>query len=258
MSDSNRITHTFGWQLDKGKLRDNNQDSLGAAKIKLVSEDAQRSIGVYMVADGIAGLAEGGEASKTAIQTAMQEMMTHVNQQDDPDNIAKWLQEASNMAHRTIQLQQDKKDSQGTTLVMSAVIGDTAYFINIGDSRAYLLRDGDLRQITKDHTLAEAFVEQGIIEPEEKEDHPYSNVLSQAVGVEDIDGDIFVEGTLDGDYLILCSDGLYGYVKDEDIIDIITSSETPQIASDALMKKANAGGGKDNIAVIIVAIHEEA
>ncbi|MEM9955443.1 MAG: protein phosphatase 2C domain-containing protein [Chloroflexota bacterium] len=256
MTNNLDITHVFGWQLDKGKIRENNQDSLGAAKIKLVSEDVQRSIGIYMVADGIGGMAEGGEASKIAIQTAMQEMTTHINQQDDPDEIANWLQSAANMAHRAIQLQQSKKDSQGTTLVMAAVLSDTAYFINIGDSRAYLLRDNNLRQITKDHTIAEVFVDQGIIEPEEKLDHPYSHVLSQAVGVEDISGDIFVEGVLDGDYLILCSDGLYGFVDDNTIINIISTAESPQDASDQLMQKANQAGGKDNIAVIVIKIHE--
>ncbi len=246
------ITHIYGSQLDKGKIREDNQDSLGAAKIKLVSEDAKRSIGVYMVADGIGGMAEGGKASKTAIQTAMQEMMTHINQQDDPSEISQWLLNAANMAHRTIQSQQTKKHSQGTTLVMAAVIENQVYIVNIGDSRAYLLRDNDLRQITKDHTIAQAFVDQGLIEQDEVSDHPYSNVLSQALGVEDIDGDVFTEQVNIGDYLLLCSDGLYGYVTSDDITSIITQAETPQIASDELTKAANQGGGKDNIAVIVV------
>jgi len=256
MTDKMDITHAFGWQLNKGKIRESNQDSLGAAKIKLISEDAKRSIGVYIVADGIGGMAEGGEASKIAIQTAMQEMMTHINQQDDPSEIGNWLQSAANMAHRTIQLQQTKKDSQGTTLVMAAIIGDTAYFINVGDSRAYILRDGEMKQITKDHTVAQAFVDQGIIEDKDKDEHPYSHVLSQAVGVEDISGDVFVEGVIDGDFVMLCSDGLYGFVSHDDIIDIVTNAESPQDASEKLTKKANEAGGKDNIAVIVIAIHK--
>ena len=135
---------------------------------------------------------------------------------------------------------------------MAAVIENQVYIVNIGDSRAYLLRDNDLRQITKDHTIAQAFVDQGLIEQDEVSDHPYSNVLSQALGVEDIDGDVFTEQVNIGDYLLLCSDGLYGYVTSDDITSIITQAETPQIASDELTKAANQGGGKDNIAVIVV------
>lgn len=256
MPDKDVITHAFGWQLDKGKQRADNQDSLGAAKVKMVSEDADRSIGLYMVADGIGGMAEGGKASKIAIETAMQEVMNHINQQDDAEQISTWLKAAAHMAHRAIRLQQTKKDSQGTTLVMAAVIEDTVFIVNIGDSRAYLIQNGEMRQVTRDHTLAQAFVEQGIIKPEEADEHPYSHVLSQALGVDEIEGDTYIENVRAGDSLLLCSDGLYGSVPADEMRDTILNAESPQDASELLAQAANEAGGRDNIAVIVVRVHE--
>lgn len=248
------VTQTFGWQLDKGQVRKRNQDSLGAAKVKLVSEDASRSVGLYMVADGVASMADSQEASKVAVQTAMQEMMSHINDQESSDDIQHWLKSAAQMAHRSIRLQRKDEDSQGTTLVMAAVFGDEAFIVNIGDSRAYIVREGKLKQLTRDHTVAQYLADEGVIEQEETKNHPYSNVLSQAVGVDEIDADTFVETLHLGDYLLLCSDGLYGYVSDDDIVDTILKADTPQAASKELTRLANEAGGRDNIAVIIVEI----
>ncbi len=256
MMPDNEITHAFGWQLDKGRLRERNEDSLGAAKIKLISEGARRSVGLYMIADGIGGMPKGDEASKIAVQTAMQEMMSHINQANDAEDIMAWLQEAAQMAHLTIRLQKKDEDSQGTTLVMATVIEDNIYIANIGDSRAYLIHDDNLRQITKDHTFAQALADQGAIEQVDVDKSPFINVLSQAVGMDKINCDLYQENAMIGDYLLLCSDGLYGFVETATILDIIHHADTPQIASDELIKSANDAGGKDNIAVIVVEIQE--
>ncbi|GAB5493976.1 MAG: hypothetical protein Phog2KO_41910 [Phototrophicaceae bacterium] len=253
MSD-NEITHAFGWQLDKGRIRDKNEDSLGAAKIKLVSEDTRRSVGLYMIADGIGGMPEGEKASRVAIQTAMQEMMSHINQAESAEDIMAWLQQAAQMAHLTIQLQKEDEDSQGTTLVMASVIEDHIYVANIGDSRAYIIQDGRMRQITKDHTVAQSLADQGAIEQADVDKSPFIHVLSQAVGLDKIESDVYQENTKVGDYLLLCSDGLHGFVDAKKILAIIKKAKTPQIASDNLANAANEAGGKDNIAVIVVEI----
>lgn len=253
MSD-NEITHAFGWQLDKGRIRDKNEDSLGAAKIKLVSEDTRRSVGLYMIADGIGGMPEGEKASRVAIQTAMQEMMSHINQAESAEDIMAWLQQAAQMAHLTIQLQKEDEDSQGTTLVMASVIEDHIYVANIGDSRAYIIQDGRMRQITKDHTVAQSLADQGAIEQADVDKSPFTHVLSQAVGLDKIESDVYQENTKVGDYWLLCSDGLHGFVDAEKILAIIKKAKTPQIASDNLANAANEAGGKDNIAVIVVEI----
>ena len=256
MMPDNEITHAFGWQLDKGRLRERNEDSLGAAKIKLISEGARRSVGLYMVADGIGGLPEGDEASKVAIQIAMQEMMSHINQANDAEDIMAWLQGAAQMAHLTIRLQKKVEDSQGTTLVMAAVIEDRIYVANIGDSRAYIIHEGTMRQITKDHTIAQALADKGVIEQKDVDKSPFTNVLSQAVGMDKITCDVYQENATIGDYLLLCSDGLYSYVSEDTILGVIQAADTPQSASDDLTKLANEAGGKDNIAVIVVEIKE--
>jgi protein phosphatase len=253
MKHRDAITHTFAWQIDKGKLRKRNEDSLGASKIKIVTENARRSIGVYMVADGIGGMEAGQEASKLAIQTAMHEMMTAINSHDETKDVSNWLQDAAKMAHRQLRLRQNYNDSQGTTLVMAAVIENEVHIVNIGDSRAYLIHDGTMRQITRDHTVAQKFAEAGVIPQEDVDNHPYRNVLSQAVGLDMRDGDTYREEVEVGDHLLLCSDGLHSYVEADEILRIINESESPKLASKALINAANNAGGKDNIAVIVIA-----
>lgn len=256
MSDNASITHAYGWQLDKGQVRESNQDSLGAAKVKLVSEDTNRSMGVYMVADGVAGADDGNIASEQAVQTAMEEMMRHVNRQDTTEGILSALHDAAQSAHHSIRLQSDSGKKRATTLVMAVVVEKKAYIINVGDSRAYLIRDNAIRQITHDHTVAQALADGGVIDANEIEEHPFKNVLSQAVGANNFDADQFTVDIQVDDYLLLCSDGLYGYVAGHRIMDIVYEAESPQAASAALVKAANDAGGRDNIATIVVRIDE--
>lgn len=256
MTEQGAITHAFGWQLDKGRVRENNQDSLGAAKVKLVSEDANRSLGLYMVADGVAGSHDGDQASKLAVQTAMEEMLGHINRQETEAGIMEALHEAASSAHRTIRLQSSEDRQRATTLLMAAVIGDHAYLVNVGDSRAYLIREGQMRQITTDQTVAQALADNGLIEPDAVEQHPFRNVLAQAIGVDEIEGDSYKLNVEIGDQLLLCSDGLSGYLSQEVMLGILAEHGTPQTASEALVQAANDAGGRDNIAVIVVRVHE--
>lgn len=252
--DAGAITHAFGWQLDRGQRRANNQDSLGAAKVQLVSEDARRSIGLYMMADGVTSLSDGERASRVAIETAMQAMMRHINEQETPQQITAWLQQAAQTAHNAVQAEKEADDKSATTLVMAAVLAEQVFIVNIGDSRAYIIRNGAIRQITRDHTVLQELLDEGIVAPDEADRHPMRNVLSQAIGFDEIDSDSYTLSVEPDDYLLLCSDGLYGYVASHKIIEIVTQAATPQAASDALTAAANEAGGRDNIAVIVVAI----
>ena len=253
-----RITHAFGWELDKGLKRSNNEDSLGAAKIKQASEGASRSVGVYMVADGVGGSAGGEEASKLAVETSMQKMLVRISQEANEAAITRWLSNAAQVAHRLIrQRKADDEEIGSTTLVMAVVIEDRVHIVNIGDSRAYIISDRQLRQVTQDHTVSRQFVEAGVISEEEAVDHPFSHILSQAVGSDtDLTPDVYSETVHPGDYLLLCSDGLYNTVDSKKILRIVLSAKTPQQASQKLIKAANKGGGDDNIAVVTVAIRE--
>lgn len=261
MTDRMDITHAFGWQLDKGMKRPNNEDSLAAVKVKQAHEENVRSLGIYAVADGIGGEAGGAKASKLAIETAMREMLTHVHDEATGEEVKAWLSNAAIMAHKLImRLKQDKDKDEavgGTTLTMAAVIDNQVHIANIGDSRAYVIRDGQLRQITNDHTVAQRFVDEGIITPEEAIDHPYSHVLSQAIGGNaELIPDVFTETVHPGEFILLCSDGLYNLVSAKDIVQIVRDAASPTHASQQLTQAANEAGGSDNIAIIVVAIQQ--
>ena len=126
---------------------------------------------------------------------------------------------------------------------------------NVGDSRGYLLRNGVLHQITKDHSLVQKMVERGRITPEEARHHPHSNILLRTVGTErDIDIDIFRIELEAGDRVLMCSDGLWGEVEDRDMETILNTYSDPRIASRELVRAAHHGGGKDNVTLMIVTI----
>jgi PPM family protein phosphatase len=260
MTDKMDITHAFGWQLDKGMKRPNNEDSLAAVKVKQANEEDVRSLGIYAVADGIGGEAGGAKASKLAIETAMSEMLTHIHDEATGEEVKAWLANAAILAHKLIlRLKQSPDETVvgGTTLTMAAVVENQVHIANIGDSRAYIIRDGQLRQITNDHTVAQRFVDEGIITPEQAIDHPYSHVLSQAIGGNaELEPDVFTETVNPGEFILLCSDGLYNLVSAKDIVEIVRDAESPTQASQQLTQAANAAGGSDNIAVIVVAIHQ--
>jgi hypothetical protein len=144
----------------------------------------------------------------------------------------------------------------GTTLTVFLVEGDSLRLAHVGDSRGYLLRDGKLQRITKDHTVVERLVDEGRLTPQEAELHPQRSILTRAIGVE---GDVQVDqGSIDtqvGDRLLLCSDGLTGMVSEDDIRRILEEQSDPQVAADALVEAANRAGGQDNVtAVVLVAV----
>jgi PPM family protein phosphatase len=134
---------------------------------------------------------------------------------------------------------------------------DRLYLGHVGDSRAYLLRDGELRALTEDHTLVQRMVREGKLTPEQAQVHPQRSVLTRALGIEDelqID-QATVEVTV-GDRLLLCSDGLTSMVGDEDIRKILAGRGDPQAASEALVEAANAAGGQDNITTVVVDVED--
>lgn len=140
----------------------------------------------------------------------------------------------------------------GTTATLTYSVGDTLFVLHVGDSRAYLFRRQDLRQLTDDHTVAQALVRAGQIEPEEVATHRMRHVLTNALGVsENVKPDIHEHKLLDGDRLLVCTDGLTDMVDDEAIAAILQQHQDPQAACDALVEAALAAGGKDNVTVLV-------
>jgi PPM family protein phosphatase len=136
---------------------------------------------------------------------------------------------------------------------MALVAGDRAVIGNVGDSRTYLVRDGVLKRVSKDHSLVQRLVDLGQIEPDDVYSHPQRNAVMRSLGdKQEIEVDVFVERLHPGDALLLVSDGQWEMTRDAQMAEIIAANPDPQAACDALVKAANAAGGEDNITVVLV------
>lgn len=245
-----------GWSLDKGVTRENNEDSLAAVTLNHASETASQTIGVYAVADGMGGHEAGEVASKLAVRTAVRQLMGNVAEadQDMPESYRQWLESAVALANQVVREKaHEENTNMGTTLVMAVVVGNDVHIANVGDSRAYLISPTRLRQITHDQSLVQTLVDKGEITPEQAANNPNRNMLIQAVGAQkDVTVDLFNETLEDNESLLLCSDGLWDTLGDEEIIAIVRKAATPHAACQALVDACNAKGARDNIAAVLV------
>ncbi len=250
-----------GRHTDVGMVRDLNEDSLLTLELDRVHRSISRPIGLYVVADGMGGHSAGDVASGLAINTIAEKMATHLLVPQLTDDInsesfdpQRWLAEAIQAANRAVYAhRQSAGTNMGTTLVAAIIIGDVAHIANVGDSRAYLINDDGIRQITTDHSLVERLIAMGQITPNEARTHPQRNVIYRTIGdKEEAEADFFVQRLSPGDSLLLCSDGLSGKVEDEEIWRLVQSCRSPQEACERLVQAANDNGGDDNVTVIIV------
>lgn len=252
--NGNDITQQYGSQLDRGRKRRNNQDSIATAKMNQLAEDNTQSIGIYIIADGVAKAPDGEIASKLAVDVTMRDLLLNRDTMVEHGTYTQQMKASVKLAHETILHQyEDHRELPATTLVMAVVVETQAYILNVGDSRAYVLADGFLRQITTDHTFSQELLLAGALTQTEADQHPMRNTLSRHLGGrKDFEPDVFVENLVAGDYLLLCSDGLYNLVEEDMIVHILQTSETPQLATDRLTQAANDAGGRDNIAVVVI------
>jgi protein phosphatase len=251
---SDQVYHpSIGAMSDVGLTRQLNEDNWGWRKL------SPRSI-LYVVADGMGGHDGGEVASELAIVTICSVAKAREGQAPPGlDAVENLLDEAFQAANNTIKDQAEEKgNDMGTTLVSMLVLESRiAFLANVGDSRAYLLRDQSLHQITRDHSLVAKMVERGRITAEEARNHPHSNILLRTVGTErDVDIDIFRVELEAGDKVLMCSDGLWGEVEDRDMESILTTYPDPRIASRELVRAAHHGGGKDNVTLLVVQVPE--
>ena len=223
-----------GSATDIGRVRERNEDSV------LVDPP------LYVVADGMGGHRGGQVASQVALET-MEELGT-----GGGGSLAEHVHRA-NRAVWDRSVEDEQLSGMGTTLTAARVEGTNALIAHVGDSRAYLLRDGVLRQLTSDHTLVARMVKSGEISEAEADVHPHKNVLTRALGTdEQVEVDEDSIALVDGDRLLLCSDGLTGMVTEDQIQAILENSDQPQQAADRLVKAANRAGGIDNISVVVL------
>ena len=202
---------------------------------------------LFAVADGMGGHRGGEVASQLALTTIAESFRRGAVPFAEQVQAANRAVFERSGADRAVA-------GMGTTLTAAVIQGDLAHLVHVGDSRAYLLRAGSLRQLTDDHTLVNRMVKAGEITPAEAEVHPHRNVLVRALGTEpDVPLDEQDVGLLDGDRLLLCSDGLTGMITEEQIRAILGATEgAPQEAADRLVTAANHAGGVDNITVVVL------
>ncbi len=212
--------------------------------------------GVFIVADGMGGHAAGEVASEMAVRTIAKNLEGVVGRSDA--EAAHMMRLAIHQANAEIfrrTIEEPEKRGMGTTAT-ALVVNQGRYMIGqVGDSRAYLLRNATLTQLTKDHSYVQEQVDAGYLTPEQARTHPYSNVITRCVGANsDVVPDIYV-GALDaGDLFVLASDGLTGMLEDHELHRILSSDNTPAQHVDILVTEGNRRGGLDNITVIIVRI----
>ncbi len=214
--------------------------------------------GVFIVADGMGGHAAGEVASEMVVQI-VGEALEGVTGQSDPEAsevIRKSIVHANQAIFQRTLVEQDKR-GMGTTATAMVVNGRRYLVGQVGDSRAYVYRNRQLLQITKDHSYVQEQVDAGYLTPEQARTHPYSNVITRCVGANsDVAPDIY-GGTLQaGDVFLLASDGLTGMLEDDQLDSILASERSPGELVDTLVAEANRRGGLDNITVIIVRIDD--
>ncbi len=254
------ITLLIGQRTDVGQTRSLNEDSLLTLGITPVCRSTSTPVGLYAVADGMGGHAAGDVASRLTVQAigqrAVIEMLSPSAVGDPLPDPREWVAATAQDANQSVYDQRKAAGSDmGTTLVMALFIGDTATIANIGDSRAYLLMQDEIIQITTDHSLVERLVATGQITRVEAAHHPQRNIIYRVIGDRpQTEVDLFKQWLAPGEALLLCSDGLSGMVPDEQIWQIWHTSNSPQKACDRMVEAANYAGGVDNISVVIVQI----
>lgn len=231
------------FRTDVGKVRANNQDA------PIVSEKLR----LYGVADGMGGHKGGEVASTSARDDLLREL------EGKTPSVAT-LSSAIEEVNHQIYHQQEHDDAltgMGTTLSVLWMSDNFVYIGHVGDSRVYLLRDGEFKQMTLDHSLVEQLVREGVLTEEEAQNHPMRNIITRAIGTdESVEVDVVVEERRKGDLWLTCSDGLHGLVDDRQMRDALRQY-APEKAADVLLKAALDAGGRDNVTLVIVHDGEE-
>lgn len=249
-------TLTYGVASDVGKLRDNNEDACFAMHWHSITVDERPDFGFFIVADGMGGHLDGEKASGIAVETLAAEMLETMYvpllrdfHAGDSPTILDALVSASEKANLAVI---KRVPGGGTTLSTVAVVDNLAYLVHVGDSRAYLINDDDIEQLTTDHTLVQRLIEMKELTPEEAEYYPQKNVLYRAIGQnEKLKVERLIRTMPPAAQMLICSDGLWDLVEDHVLKQVALESATPQDACDRLIAMANERGGTDNITVII-------
>lgn len=248
-----------GYRCETGAVRDRNEDSCVAITARFGGHFELEPVGLYLVADGMGGHTEGHIASSAASRAFVEFFLSRLylplldgRPRPDEATLVEILEEGVLAAHEAV-YRPEPEQNGGSTLTAALVLGRRLYVVHVGDSRAYLDGDGHLRQLTQDHSLVRRLQDQGRLSSEEAQEYQYRNVLLQALGQEvALTVDSCVVDLPASGCLLLCSDGLSGFVSHEAIAGILDRGESPQVLADHLFEAAMDAGGQDNITAIVV------
>jgi serine/threonine protein phosphatase PrpC len=222
---------------DIGRVRSRNEDSF------LVDTDAS----LYAVADGMGGHAAGDVASQTAVAAFHAAFLETASMLAAMQTANRAVLERSTAEPHLL--------GMGTTLTALYIFGNAAFVAHVGDSRLYVLRAGQLTQLTRDHTVAQDRVDQGSLSKLEAMRHPMSSMLKRALGLRpEVEVDVLQHDVMVGDLFVLCSDGLTGMVTDEELCMFLEQEKSFDEIAGELIAAANARGGVDNITVLLVGV----
>ena len=238
---------------DVGRKREHNEDNMAFVIPKDLQVMSSKGA-LFIVADGMGGHAAGEVASEIAVDT-----VSNMYYQEDSNDVAVSLLRAIRRANASIHQRAAEnllRTGMGTTCVAAVLRGNMAYIANVGDSRAYLLRGNNVKQISQDHSWVAEQVRAGLLTEEQARTHAQRNVITRCLGTQaEVDVDIFHEELHEGDSLVLCTDGLSGLVNDEELQRIVEQF-VPQESVYHLVERANENGGPDNITAIVVQVQE--
>ena len=237
---------TCAARTDVGIVRSGNEDNY-----MMLAEQ-----GIFIVADGMGGHAAGEVASEMAVRITSQSIgsLRGVSDEEAGERIRTAIRAANDAIFERTLSEHDKR-GMGTTVTVVVLLPNRYLIGQVGDSRAYLFRDGKFHQLTKDHSYVQEQVDAGLLTPDQARIHPYSNVITRCVGAGiDVVPDIYFGSLEQGDVLLLASDGLTGMLEDEELTTILSSDGGPQAWVDRMVTEANRRGGLDNITAIVIRI----
>lgn len=239
----------IGFKSNAGVVRSHNED----ACFVIPSHD------VYIVADGVGGNNAGEIASRTVVQGIAEYVRdVPIEKCETDEAVCKYFESCLAQVNQEVYrlgIENSENRGMATTVVVAYLREAVAYIVNVGDSRAYLLREDNLQKLTEDHTYVNELLKNGVITEEEAATHVQRNVITRAVGAEpDIQSDFYRVPIQEEDILMLCSDGLYGEVEEQKLIEIFHQNETMQTTCKLLVNAAIEGGGRDNITVVCLKV----
>jgi serine/threonine protein phosphatase PrpC len=238
---------TITWEglTDIGRIRDHNEDSFSQVRL------GEKTL--FVVADGMGGHDAGEVASRIAVEAVCEEIRKGTKTGLDPQGL---IEHAVWRANNEVRREgASKRSDMGTTLCIALIAENTAYIASVGDSRVYWIENGSIAQITEDHSLVAKLVSAGKLTKEEARGHPRSNLLYRTIGNDEIvKVDTFQVALKKGGCLLLCSDGLWGEVADEEIHKVLTAGHDAKTVCARLVRMANDNGGKDNITAVVVKV----